>query len=409
MLQAEKMFDGYGIINNVSILVSEGIIKKIGKSGDFQGKVINAKFILPGLIDMHVHLSVYGNNYAKTLELFNYMSKMFLYNGITTVRDTGNYLNNIYNFQHLKIDKPNLFYSIFLDGEEPIWNMSFVLSDEKQAREIIDFYKNSGIKWVKAYKSIKPELLKVIITHAHSHGLKVAGDLMSTSPSEASSMKIDTLEHAMLLINGTGGKSTTSLKEIYEKWTHVDINSEEINNLINKLRETNTPVCSTLILTQMELFPSPIYSKYLKILFPLYKEYKKKRPKSRFAEIKTSDKRKAFKNILEFVRLLHKGKVRLIGGSDTTNPFVAPGFSLHQELKLLVGAGLTPIEALKTVTSEAANVLGDDKIGRIRPGCRADLVMLSEYADSDINNIDKITHVILNGKLIDSDMAKLDV
>ena len=111
--------------------------------------------------------------------------------------------------------------------------------------------------------------------------------------------------------------------------------------------------------------------------------------------------------MLKLVKKLNDRGVRLIAGSDSGNPFVVPGFSLHQELNLLVDSGLTPIEALKTATGVAANVLGTDEIGQIKQGCKADMVLLSEDASSDINNINRITHVILGGNIINVDTKDL--
>ena len=135
-------------------------------------------------------------------------------------------------------------------------------------------------------------------------------------------------------------------------------------------------------------------------------EYKK--PKTHCTYITPIARRKVFKNILKLTKKLNNAGVKLLAGSDATNPFVAPGFSLHQELKLLVDSvGLTPINALKTATINAAEVLGDLRLGQIKPGCKADMILVSEYVDADINNISKITHVILGGNIIKANLTYL--
>ncbi len=157
----------------------------------------------------------------------------------------------------------------------------------------------------------------------------------------------------------------------------------------------------------MNLFPSSEYSEYMKVLFPFDKAYKTKKPKTRLTQIDKISRKKAFKNMLKLTKKLKDAGVKLIAGSDATNPFVAPGFSLHQELALLVDSGLTPIEALRAATSDAAMVLGESKIGRIAPGCKADLVLFSESVDADIRNTRKITHVVLGGRVIKTDIREL--
>lgn len=101
------------------------------------------------------------------------------------------------------------------------------------------------------------------------------------------------------------------------------------------------------------------------------------------------------------------GKVGDFKGKIINTKFLSSGFSLHQELKLLVEAGLTPTEALRGATSEAAKVLGTNTIGHIKPGAKADMVLFSEFVDSDINKIDRITHTILNSKPIKVDLKHL--
>ncbi|MGC8479502.1 MAG: amidohydrolase family protein [Candidatus Micrarchaeia archaeon] len=399
VINSDKMFDGYKITDNVSILIIDGIITKIGKRGEFKGKTLNTKFILPGLIDMHIHLSTYGGLYYKSIKLIPYFNKMLIYNGITTVRDLGNSLNNVYNFEHYDELKPKIFYSLFLDSDKPLWSMSFIIKNKKQIPELIKMYSETGIKWVKAYRGINPKILKEIIKEAHHRGLKVAGDLLTTKPIDAINMNIDTLEHVVMLINETYGNKDKSIEKIYKKWASINLNSKSIEKLINNLVISKTVLCPTLILSQMELFPSLKYSEYLKILFPLDKIYTNKKTKNNFSKINYSVRKNAFKNMLKLIKKLNENGVKLISGTDSGNPYIAPGFSMHQELKLLVNCGLTPIEALKCATTNAAAVLGNEKIGQIKDGYKADIILLTKDVEYNIANIDKISHVILDGKI----------
>jgi imidazolonepropionase-like amidohydrolase len=409
IINAKRMFDGYAITENVSVLISDGVIAKIGKPGDFEGNAIDAVFLSPGLIDMHIHMHTNAGAwlYIEDVKLFDYFNNMLLYNGVTTVRDVGSSLNSIYNFKHASEPKPRIVSSLFLDGNKPVWSMSFIVTGGEQAKEIITTFKESGIEWVKAYKSIEPKVLNAIIEKAHSEGLRVAGHLSQTKPDQAIDMGIDTLEHVVWLINGADGKVSQSLEDIYKCWDGIDLNSEYITKLIDHLAISKTVVCPTLIVSNMELLPSPTYSEYMEILFPSDKNYKTTNPESRFTKIDLVTRERIFTNLIELTKKLNNAGVKLIAGTDSANPFVVPGFSLHEELKLLVESGLTPTDALKAATSSAAEVLGIKEIGQIKPGCKADLILLSEYLDSDINNLDKITHVILNGEIIKPDLKDL--
>ena len=97
---------------------------------------------------------------------------------------------------------------------------------------------------------------------------------------------------------------------------------------------------------------------------------------------------------------LHAAGVPLMAGSDTGgNPHLLPGFSLHEELELLVEAGLAPMAALQAATSTPARFLGVlDEVGTIEAGKRADLVLLDRDPLMDIRNTRRIAAVMLNGR-----------
>jgi amidohydrolase family protein len=93
----------------------------------------------------------------------------------------------------------------------------------------------------------------------------------------------------------------------------------------------------------------------------------------------------------------------LLAGTDTPNPYVVPGASLHQELALFVTAGLSPYAALRAATIDAADYLGDARGGRIAPGARADLVLLDADPLADIRAIDHVDGVLVRGRWLPSD------
>jgi imidazolonepropionase-like amidohydrolase len=112
--------------------------------------------------------------------------------------------------------------------------------------------------------------------------------------------------------------------------------------------------------------------------------------------------KKVFQKELEIVGAMRKAGVQLLAGTDTGNPFCFPGFSLHEELALLVIAGLTPVEALRSATLNPAKFLGLDKtLGTIEQGKVADLVLLDANPLEDVRNTQRINAVISNGRLFD--------
>lgn len=112
------------------------------------------------------------------------------------------------------------------------------------------------------------------------------------------------------------------------------------------------------------------------------------------AEFKRSNARDA-----QLVALLHKAGVGVLAGTDE---YFLPGFGLHEELALLVQAGLTPIEALRTATLNPAEFLGrENDFGSVAVGKRADLVLLEQNPLIDIRNTASIWGVIRAGKYFD--------
>jgi imidazolonepropionase-like amidohydrolase len=104
----------------------------------------------------------------------------------------------------------------------------------------------------------------------------------------------------------------------------------------------------------------------------------------------------------DLVGRLDRAGVRMLAGSDSPNPFVYPGFSLHDELGLLVRSGLTPSEALRTATINPAIFLGvTDSLGTVARGKVADLILLDANPLADIANTKRISAVIQGGRLLD--------
>ena len=106
--------------------------------------------------------------------------------------------------------------------------------------------------------------------------------------------------------------------------------------------------------------------------------------------------------MLEELPRAQKLGVRLLAGTDITIPYTFPGFSVHDELGLFVKAGLTPMQALETATTNPALILGLSKTwGQIEPGYLANLVLLDADPLADIANTKKIDAVVINGKFLD--------
>jgi imidazolonepropionase-like amidohydrolase len=114
--------------------------------------------------------------------------------------------------------------------------------------------------------------------------------------------------------------------------------------------------------------------------------------------------KEGYSHVVDVTRFLADQGVQILAGSDTPNAYAFPGFGLHDELEILVKAGLTPLQALRAATIDAARFLeATDTLGSVEPGKVADLVLLGGNPLEEISNTREILAVVLNGRLLDRD------
>ena len=114
---------------------------------------------------------------------------------------------------------------------------------------------------------------------------------------------------------------------------------------------------------------------------------------------------------MRLVQRLHAAGVPVFAGSDTLNPFVVPGASLHRELRLLVQAGLTPEQALAAATTLPGGHLRLPGLGRLEPGAPADLLVLRADPTQNLDALASLEAVVADGRLytrsqLDSQLAR---
>ena len=112
--------------------------------------------------------------------------------------------------------------------------------------------------------------------------------------------------------------------------------------------------------------------------------------------------KRVFAKDLEIVGAMRRSGVRFLAGTDTPNIHLFPGFSLHDELGLLVDSGFSPLEALQAATIDPARFMGTlETMGTVEAGKVADLVLCDGDPTADIRNLGRIHAVVANGRLID--------
>jgi len=418
-----------------TVVINHGIITLILKDEHYSPIHFDAviveghgKYLIPGLWDMHVHCVREGN------------LSLNLANGVTGLRIMwGSPAMAGFPVPHATWQKeieagkrvgPRLVVaSNILDGPNPIWPTTVAISTPDQARKAVRDAKASGADFIKVYSMLTPECYRAIAAEAKALGIPYAGHVPTLmSASEASDLGQKSMEHlyglyaacstaeAELLKNrkaildeakGDWSIARARLRPLDEK-IRDSYSDERGAALFARLKANTTWQCPTLVvlralahLDDAQFLGDPRLI-YIDTFTKLYWD-----PKNdfRLRNMKPEDfaaQKQMFERSLVLVGKMQKAGVPILAGSDEGNPYVFSGFSLHDELGLLVKAGLTPLEALQTATLNPAKYLGREQtLGTVEPGKDADLILLDADPLVDIANTRKIRAVIARGRLLD--------
>ena len=405
-------------INNSLIVLEGNRIKLVGRESEItvprEAQVIDArnKWIIPGLMDMHAHIS----------GIRNLPLELYLVNGVTTIRDPGGSLT-VLRLAREQIDSgkrlgPRLFFAgNIVDGNPPLWpDVSIIADTPERAESAVNFLIDQGVDGIKVYNSITEPVLVAIIRAAHRRGIPVAGHVpRSMTMTRAVELGMDGLEHIRIT-----GRELLPLEEANKidflplvrrealLWQRFDLDSDKMKKLVAFLAERKVFLDPTLTIDEL----TSLY---------LYEEYAKD-PNNRFLpRPATTTEREAapevfklppelkdvsvagFRKRLQFIGMCSRAGVQIIAGTDGAGPGkLLPGFGLQHELELLAQAGLTPIQVIQAATINAAGALRKDKeLGSIQAGKFADLVILNSSPLIDIRNTSNIDAVMIRGRLLD--------
>jgi len=399
-----------------------------------EDKIIDGsgKFLIPGLWDAHVHFS-YDKNLTSS------MPRLFLAHGITSVRDTGGPIDYVLKAKEFSLNEPMKSPNIFIagpliDGSPNVYNDSSpsfpLLSIENQ--DIIDIESNTmglidkGIDFLKAYEMLNENQFLAITKIARKQNLKVTGHIpLSMNLFSAVNSGLNGMEHLrnlelsiasnaeelyeeriQMLRNPNGLLGSTLRSSIHSKQRMSAIDSvdnnkfEEAANLLASKNVWQTP---TLILYRSYAQKSHLNPSFLLELNKLPQQVKQKWSNEIAASDTIIDKSSVrYSNwIVDAVSKLHKNNVPFMAGTDTPIGYLIPGRSLHRELEILVESGLSNLEAIKTATVNPATFFGiENKVGRIKNGFKADLLILNSNPLNNISNTQNIHAVIKNGHFL---------
>jgi len=412
---------------DMTVVIRAGRIAELGKSKQLpppaDAQVIDAsgKFLIPGLWDMHVHT------------WSNEVLAMYVANGITGVRDMGNPLGPILQMREAvksgKLLGPRIVASgPIVDGPKPVWPFSIPVGSEAEGRKAVDDLKAQGVDFVKVYSLLPRAAFFGIADEAKRQGIAFAGHVpVLVSVAEASDAGQKSIEHLTGVLMNCSTREAEMRRQLTDAMAGSDpkagyqtasraqakqsletFSDEKAAVLFAKLAKNGTWQVPTLTVLRSVAYLDDenfINDPRLKYLPPYFRLSWNPKNDFRFKERTPEDwsiAKQAYQKYLVIVGAMHRAGVPILAGTDSANPYVFPGFSLHDELGLLVKAGFTPMEALQAATLSPAKYLGTTAtMGTIERGKTADLVLLDADPLADISNTQKIAAVVLAGKLIE--------
>jgi len=392
------------IITEATVVIDSNKILSINKPVPSNAKVIDGrgKWLIPGLMDMHVHVPVDGHfntSYpTRAAAIFTNTQDImtpFIANGVTTIFDLNSRAGHFGQRNEIlrgDVIGPRMALAAMIDGGNGDGRIANTPEDGRQS---VRMAKAEGYEFIKTYSKLNVATYNAIVDEAGKQGLKVVGHIPN-----AFHGKIDEafVPHFGMVAHA----------EEFFKQTEDD-SDVETKNLAILAKKNDTWVIPTLIiivsaaeqarsLDAVKKLPSLQYvHPLLQSKWLTANNYNKRATPQSTARL---ERMIAFNKRL--VRSLKEAGVTIIAGTDAGSSGVVWGFSLHDELELLVDAGLTPEEALNSATRLPATWLGIDSFtGTVETGKFADLVLLDANPLDDIKNTRKIEGVFVNGRWLD--------
>ena len=424
-----RVIDGTGAapIEDQTIVITDGKITSIGPSAsakvESSVKILDLKgyTVLPGLVGMHDHMFFpMGGSPPMYSNMGSSFPRLYLANGVTTIRTTGSVAPDT----DLEIKKlidsgrmigPKMHVTApYLEGVGSFTPVMHTLTGPDDARRMVNFWADAGATSFKAYMNITRDELRAAVEEAHKRGLKVTGHLCSIGYREAAEIGIDNLEHGLLpdsefVTNKQpdkcpGAAVSASLRQL-------DLNSDAVKETIRTLVAKNVALTSTLPvfeagapLTQNGIgAASAVLNPRILNVMNTDARVRYLTNRSRIAA--DSPAATMVRKSMDFERAFVAAGGLLIAGLDPTgNGGVVAGFGDLREVELLVEAGFTSVEAIKIASFNGAKFLGEDaRIGSITVGKQADLMVVRGNPAANISDIEKVEIVFKDGVGYDSE------
>src|SRR6267378_2861484 len=369
------------------------------------------KTIIPGLIDAHAHVERWA--------VGRYVAW-----GVTTVRDLHGGTDTVLTLKNElnlgSIFGPRMFSAgAMIDGTPTTYPNATGIATADQARRAVDQHAVAGVDYLKIYTKITPSLLRPLLDEAEKLRLPVAAHLGKTDALTAARLGVVSIEHMAGVVQTATGDPTYAYAHdsfltgwtVEEKgWAGLD--SSAVARTARALAQTKVTIVPTLVvhdmlarldnpilLTRPGMEDVPESAQSVRGVPSLLR-----RTGWRAADFDAF--RRSRRRQDQFVREYKRAGGAIAAGSDAANQLLIPGYSLHEEMSLLVAAGLTPLEAITAATRRGAQLLHADSLGMLAAGKVADLVVLNGNPTTNIAATRNIALVMIRGRIIRPDSLR---
>jgi hypothetical protein len=435
---------GGDILAGMTVVIEQGRISQILPSSQYQSRSgfvdisARGKYLLPGLWDMHTH----------SLKLSPQLHHpLFIRHGITSIRDMSGCLSRNDSYWACPEDRA-LWEQQAISGERvsPRYPLQssyqtnggsevptaypgfFRLTDREDARKLVNFYAEQNVDFIKTYTELNSEQFDNLVEFTARKAIALAGHKPLTVPLvRALQAGMKSIEHGRLfLFECFDGIET--FRQLDNPIAHYnaqfmrqmlrDQNKEKCTALMQAMASSDTYWVPTLTTLKMSAMANDLSFRSNSALeyIPYVVRKLLWEPDINRASQQGYDQEGRFVHADFYaaasaqVGIAHHQGVKLLAGTDNIDTHVFSGSSLHDELKMLVDAGLTPLEAIQAATINAARFSGLDHVfGSVEPGKHADLLLLNENPLLDIRNTKDIFGVFMAGQYFDQEaLATLD-
>lgn len=384
------------------------------------------QYLIPGLWDFHVHLT-YDTRFTDA------MPGLFLEHGITSIRDTGGPLELVLPaVEAIRAEDavaPRVFFAgPLMDGEHVVYDgvnmplLGIANPDVETARANVARLAEAGADFIKIYEMVTPEVFAALVEEAQTRGLPMDGHIPLSMRARDVGPHVQSLEHLRNIEMDCTADAEAGLAERRRRLANPEgVPGGRLRSQLHRafripsVEAYDEGACREVLASMTSAIQVPTLRLNAMSLQPPYTRTDWAQALEKIPAEVAADWGALGADLggrstdttypdwsLFLVGLMHEAGVPIGAGTDTPIGYAVPGYSLHSELEMLVRAGLSPLEALRSATLRPAEFFGlEDEMGTVEPGRLADLVLLAGNPLDDITRTRSVQAVVTKGQLLD--------